>query len=199
MLAACLMTQGSRIAPVSIGLGKANQLASSKTLAKPNLRADCVVAFEQAWRRVEDVVGGGERPQVKPSLALESRSLAFQAELTSAHSRVTTRHRLHHYPENQSAAGAASPDVQDGANQSPGSIHRYENAARGSDSPGRRPGAGRELRRGAEVGLCAGVTFSFLSRLSTACGHARYDARRRCLACPPLASELTPGATAHGP
>ena len=38
MLAACLMTQGSRIAPVSIGLGKANQLASSKTLAKPNLR-----------------------------------------------------------------------------------------------------------------------------------------------------------------
>ena len=59
--------------PVSIGLGKANQLASSKTLAKPNLRADCVVAFEQAWGRVEDVVGGGERPQVKPSLALESR------------------------------------------------------------------------------------------------------------------------------
>ena len=54
---------------------KANQLALSKTLAKPNLRADCVVAFEQAWRRVEDVVGGGERPQVKPSLALESRSL----------------------------------------------------------------------------------------------------------------------------
>ena len=38
MLAASLMTQGSRIAPVSIGLGKANQLASSKTLAKPNLR-----------------------------------------------------------------------------------------------------------------------------------------------------------------
>ena len=114
------MTQGSRIAPVSIGLGKANQLASSKTLAKPNLRADCVVAFEQAWGRVEDVVGGGERPQVKPSLALESRSLGVQAELTSAHSRVTTRHRLHHYPENQSAAGAASPDVQDGANQSPG-------------------------------------------------------------------------------
>ena len=111
---------------------KANQLASSKTLAKPNLRADCVVAFEQAWGRVEDVVGGGERPQVKPSLALESRSLAFQAELTSAHSRVTTRHRLHHYPENQSAAGAAPPDVQDGANQSPGSIHRYENAARGA-------------------------------------------------------------------
>ena len=78
------------------------------------------MAFEQAWRRVEDVVGGGERPQVKPSLALESRSLGVQAEPTSAHSRVTTRHRLHHYPENQSAAGAASPDVQDGANQSPG-------------------------------------------------------------------------------
>ena len=74
------MTQGSRIAPVSIGLGKANQLASSKILAKPNLRADCVVAFEQAWGRVEDVVGGGERPQVKPSLALESRSLGRQAE-----------------------------------------------------------------------------------------------------------------------
>ena len=72
------MTRGSRIAPVSIGLGKANQLASSKILAKPNLRADCVVAFEQTWIRVEDVVGGGERPQVKPSLALESRSLGVQ-------------------------------------------------------------------------------------------------------------------------
>ena len=47
------------MAPVSIGLGKANQLASSKTLAKPNLRADCVSAFEQAWRRVEDVVVAG--------------------------------------------------------------------------------------------------------------------------------------------
>ena len=105
MLAACLMTQGSRIAPVSIGLGKANQLASSKTLAKPNLRADCVVAFEQAWGRVEDVVGGGERPQVKPSLALESRSLGV----------------------------------------------------------GRRARARGELRRGAEVGYCGGVTFSFLS------------------------------------
>ena len=83
------------------------------------------MAFEQAWRRVEDVVGGGERPQVKPSLALESRSLGV----------------------------------------------------------GRRARARGELRRGAEVGYCGGVTSpSSLVFASTACGcglDARYDARRR--------------------
>ena len=62
--------QGSRIAPVSIGLGKANQLASSKILAKPNLRADCVSAFEQAWRRVEDVVVAGMRQKASGQKSL---------------------------------------------------------------------------------------------------------------------------------
>ena len=137
MLAACLMTLGSRIAPVSIGLGKANQLASSKTLAKPNLRADCAVAFEQAWGRVEDAIGGGERPQVKPSLALESRSLGVQAELTSAHSRVTTRHRPHHYRESIRRRRRAARRPRWCKPESR-SIHIYENAARGSNLP-RRP------------------------------------------------------------
>ena len=47
-------------------------------------------------------------------------------------SRVT--HVNHHYRESI-RRGAASPDVQDGASQSPGSIHRYENAARESKYP----------------------------------------------------------------
>ena len=80
----------------------------------------------------------GKRPQVKAKPRPQLRESKRKAELTSAHSRVTTRHRPHHYPENQSAAGAASPDVHDGAKQSPGSNTDMKNVARRSSSRGGR-------------------------------------------------------------
>ena len=69
---------------------------------------------------MEDVVVAGMRQKASGQKSLGLLFGRAKTELTSAHSRVTTRHRPHHYPENQSATGAAPPDAQDGANQSPG-------------------------------------------------------------------------------
>ena len=95
-------------------------------------------AFGQTSRRVGDVAGAGEKTSGQPSLALSFATRRPKAELTSAHSRVTPRHRLHHYPENQSVARRRAAGRPRWCKPESRSIHRYENAARWSHSP-RRP------------------------------------------------------------